>query len=221
MISEKTIERIIRYRRILKEVGPEHRTHIFSHQLAEMAHCNAAQVRRDLMLLGIAGSPAKGYLIGDIIGDISGFLDGEAEQRASLCGIGNLGRAILAYFVKSSPNIKLAAAFDRNPAKTNQTLFGCRTYPVDRFSEIVKKRGISIGIITVPAESAQQIADMMTTSGIKGIINFAPTLLKVPSWVCIEQLDVNMYLEKVAYFARQSNEKQRPMQNKRSIRRMR
>jgi redox-sensing transcriptional repressor len=204
MISEKTIERISRYRRLLYNIRHDPTPNIYSHQLAAMSHITPAQVRRDLMLIGVTGSPSRGYGVTDLIDGINRILDAPQQQNIALVGLGNLGRAILSYFPQRTPSLVIAAAFDTNPRETNRVIHGCRTYSMDVFEQVVQANGISVGIITVPAEVAQKTADLMVNAGIRGILNFAPVPIRAPAFVYIENLDVTMYLEKVAYFQRQS-----------------
>jgi redox-sensing transcriptional repressor len=203
MIAEKTIERISLYRRLLQKLSHDHTPHVYSHQLAAMAHCTPAQVRRDLMLIGVTGSPSKGYRVADLLNVFSQVLDSSETRNIALVGIGNLGRAILSYFPHRSPSLTIVAAFDRNPEKINRVIHGCRTYDFRDFPGLVKQLSISVGIITVPFEAAQSIADMMVEVGIRGILNFAPVPIRVPSSVVVEHLDVTMHLEKIAYFSGQ------------------
>ena len=205
MISEKTIERISLYRRLLQKLQHQHSTHVYSHQLSALTHCSSAQIRRDLMLIGISGSSSRGYAVADLIQGINKILDASTKQDVVLVGIGNLGRALLSYFPHRSPNYRIVGAFDVDSAKTNRLIHGCRTYHLSEFPKITKVHKVSVGIISVPAEKAQNIADMMVEAGIRGIINFAPIPLRVPVSVFVEHLDMTMSLDKVAYFARQNN----------------
>ena len=97
-ISEKTIGRLSLYRRALREMQMTGTRQLFSHQLANIAGVTAAQVRRDLMTLGYTGSPVHGYQVDALLDCIEKFIDNPAGHPVGLVGIGNLGRAILAYF---------------------------------------------------------------------------------------------------------------------------
>ncbi len=201
-ISVRTIERLALYRRLLRDLSGRGEVHIFSHQLAELANNTSAQVRRDLMLTGYTGTPRKGYEIKELIERISAHLDLDGEPKIALVGIGNLGRAILSYFSYQQPTLKIVAAFDTDENKTNRVIGGCRCHHLRDFAEVVKKEGITLGIITVPAQGAQEVADTMTAAGISGILNFAPVPLRVPDNVCTDRIDITTALEKVAYFTK-------------------
>ncbi len=205
MISGKTIGRLSLYRRLLNSLLADGEHNIYSHQLAKLAGGTAAQVRRDVMAIGYTGSPVHGYGIRDLIKSIADFLDAPEGQNVALVGIGNLGRAILTYFTGRRPRLSIVAAFDVDPAKINRTFHGCRCFPVADIHAIIPAMNIDIGIITVPAENAQSVAEILCDAGIHGILNFAPVRLALPETVYVEDLDVTTSLEKVAFFARMSH----------------
>jgi len=201
--SDKTIGRLSLYRRLLNRLMTEGTRNIYSHELARMAGGTAAQVRRDLMAVGYTGSPTRGYDVRELANAIGAFLDAPEAQGAALIGIGNLGRALLAYFSGRRPRLSVVAAFDSDPSKINRVIHGCRCYDIKDLAQVVKDLGISIAVITVPAGEAQNVADALVDAGIRGILNFAPVPLHVPRGVYVEDIDVTTSLEKVAYFARQ------------------
>jgi redox-sensing transcriptional repressor len=205
VISQKTIARLSLYRRLLQEVAAKGTRNIYSHQMAAIAGTTAAQVRRDWMVIGYTGSPAHGYEVTDVITAIGKFLDPVAEQKVALVGIGNLGRAILVYFTGRRPKLNVTAAFDTDPHKVNRVIHGCRCYPKQQLREIIAADNIKIAIIAVPASEAQYVADSLVAAGVRGLLNFAPVPLRVPTGVFVEDIDLTMSLEKVAYFAREDN----------------
>jgi len=202
VISEKTIGRLSLYRRLLNVLQGEGHRHVFSHQLAGIAGCTAAQVRRDLMAVGYSGSPIHGYEVARLIESIREFLDAPGGQGVALVGVGNLGKAILAYFTGRRPNLRIVAAFDNDTHKVNRVIHGCHCHAMADLPQVVKKLGIRLAIITVPANAAQEVADGLSRAGVRGLLNFAPVRLRVPPSVYVEDIDMTMSLEKVAYFAR-------------------
>jgi redox-sensing transcriptional repressor len=202
-ISEKTIGRLILYRRLLDDLLADGKHSVYSHELARLAKVTAAQVRRDVMGLGYSGSPAHGYDGQELIKCISRLLDPVKPQNVALVGVGNLGRALLAYFSGRRPNLSIVAAFDNDPVKANRVINGCMCYPVDQMSEIVEKLNIEIGIVAVPVSEAQRVAETCMKSGMKGLLNFAPTPLHLPAGVYSSDIDLAITLEKVAFFTRQ------------------
>jgi len=202
VFSSKTIGRLSLYRRLLKEAQEGGAGHMFSHELAAMARCTPAQVRRDVMTIGFTGSPARGYAVADLVAQINAILDAPAPENAILVGIGNLGRALLAYFVGRNPRYSIVAGFDTDLDRVNRVIHGCRCYPVEELAGIVREKGIRLALNAVPAGAAQDMANMLCTAGIRGIVNFAPVHLWTPPGVYVENVDVTMALERVAFFAR-------------------
>jgi len=201
-VSGKTIGRLSLYRRVLYDLLAEGERSIFSHRLAELVGGTAAQVRRDMMAVGSAGSPTRGYDIQELTHSIGDFLDAPSGQAVALVGVGNLGRAILAYFAGRRPKLSIEAAFDNDPSKCGRVIHGCRCYPIEDLVKVVKDRRIAIGIVTVPADQAQDVADKLCQAGACGLVNFAPVRLLVPANVYVEDIDMTMAIEKAAYFAR-------------------
>lgn len=204
-VSPKSIERLGVYRRVLQQERAKQKTHIFSHQLAMLCGNNAAQTRRDLMAVGYEGSPSRGYDIDALCRAISALIDGEDKCVAVLVGVGNLGAALLEYVEKRCPHLRIGAAFDSDHAKTGRVLCGVRCHSVDEMDEVIKRNGAEVGVIAVPGRAAQEVADMLASSGIKGILNFAPVALRVSKNIYVEQIDLAVALEKVAYFTRRKD----------------
>ncbi|MFH0939541.1 MAG: redox-sensing transcriptional repressor Rex [Planctomycetota bacterium] len=206
-ISDKTVGRLSLYRRLLYRFAIAGQINIYSHQIAASSGITSTQVRRDLMVIGYSGSPNRGYRINDLIVSIGEFLDDKNGQQVALVGVGNLGRAILAHFAGRRPKLTIVAAFDVAPDKVNRVIHGCRCYSMTKFSTIVKRENITISILAVPADAAQNAAEMLVKSGVRGILNFAPVALMLPTMVYVQDVDMVIALEKVAYFARKNTSK--------------
>jgi redox-sensing transcriptional repressor len=195
-----TIGRLSLYRRLLQEQLTTGARQIYSHQIARLAVTTAAQVRRDLMTIGFGGSPRRGYAIPELVDAINAVLARSVETAVALVGVGNLGRAILAYYANRQP-VRFAAAFDRAPEKTGRVLHGCRCHPIEEMAGVIAREGIHVGVIAVPAAEAQSVADLLVFAGVRGILNFAPIRLHVPPGLYVENVDLMMALDKVAYYA--------------------
>lgn len=208
MASKQTIGRLSLYRRALNTLLADGVQHVYSHTLAELTGATAAQVRRDMMAVGCSGNSKTGYRCEDLIRGIGNMLDDQEGQQVALVGVGNLGRAIMAYFAGRRPKLSIAAAFDRDPYKVDRVIHGCRCYPMEKLAEIVADQKITIGIIAVNAVSALDVADALVEAGITGLLNFAPVFVRIPPTVFMEDIDITTSLEKVAYFARQKPERE-------------
>lgn len=202
-VNPKAISRLSLYRRLLINRASERADRVFSRELARNAGVSAAQVRRDIMALGYSGTPNSGYDIQALIDHISEQIDAPEGQRVALVGVGNLGQALLSYFSSNQrTRLKIAAVFDISSRKMGQILYGCRCYRIEKMVEVIRREQITVGIIAVPAEAAQETAYQLVVGGVTGILNFAPVLVKVPPEVHIENMDIAIRLETVAFFAR-------------------
>jgi redox-sensing transcriptional repressor len=199
----KTVGRLTLYRRILARLVGEGYEHVFSHQIAGSAGGSAAQVRRDLMLVGCRGKPSRGYDAQGLMTCIESFLQAPDGQRVALVGLGHLGRAVLPYFARYRPALRIVAVFDNDPNKIGETVVEgcCPCMPTQELPRVVTERGITVGVLAVPGDAAQAIADELIDAGVRGLVNFAPIALRVPEGVFVEDVDLTMALEKVAYFA--------------------
>ncbi|NQT50427.1 redox-sensing transcriptional repressor Rex [bacterium] len=205
MPSHKSIGRLSLYRSILNRLLRDGVNSLFSHELASLAGATPSQVRRDLMVTGYTGSPVRGYDVRDLLASIGRFLDAPESEGVALVGVGNLGRAIMAFFTGRRPSLAIRAAFDRDPYKVNRVIHGIRCHPMEDLESVLVREHVRVAIITVPAIEAQDIADRLCRAGVKGILNFAPVRLRVLPSVFVEDVDVTMSLEKVAYFSRQGH----------------
>ena len=201
-VSVRSVGRLSLYRRLLDSLHAEGTRNVYSHELAALAGSTAAQVRRDLMAIGYSGSPNRGYQVAELLASIRQFVDSPHGQRVVLVGVGNLGRALLAYFSGRRPNLSIVAAFDNDPEKIGRVIHRCRCHPLNELEAVARQMDVSLGIITVPAEAAQDVAGRLVAAGVHGLLNFAPVRVRVPHNVYVEDIDMTISLEKAAYFAR-------------------
>ncbi|MBN2842683.1 MAG: redox-sensing transcriptional repressor Rex [Sedimentisphaerales bacterium] len=201
-ISEKTIARLCLYKRILGELESGGVESIYSHELASRAGLTAAQLRRDIMAVGYFGSPTKGYEIAGLQHSIRVFLEGKNTGTSAVVGVGNIGRAILAYMGLETSSVHITACFDQDPAKIGSVIYGCRCYSLEELSYRCGQYNIQSAILAVPAAVAQSVTDKLVSCNIRGIMNFAPIQLQVPEDVFVENINLAVTLEKVHYFAR-------------------
>ena len=202
MIPQRTFQRLITYRKILEQLTDQGTINTFSVDLAELSGCTAVQVRSDLMCVGYSGSPQNGYIVKELHKKIQALIEPTEGISMALIGIGNLGRAILGYFGRLHPKFNLIAAFDTDENKTNRVICGCKCYPISEIRGVLLPNSVQLGIITVPSSVAQEAANLLSAIGVKGIVNFAPTPIKLPNDIFVENMDITSTFEKVAYFAR-------------------
>ncbi len=203
------MERLSLYRRALLDPDQAWGESVYSHQLATACGLSAAQVRRDLMAIGYSGSPNAGYEVKRLVRAIDAYLDAPEPIYVALVGVGYLGRAIVTHLSNRSPKLVVAAAFDNDPKKTDRVFSGVNCYPVERLEEVMAYQKIDVGIITVPAEHARRVAEQLVDADVNGILNFAPVHLHLPEHVMVENIDMTVALEKVAFFAREHRRQKR------------
>ena len=203
-LPERTVERLSEYRRSLLQCLEEGKTHIFSHELADLHHNTAVQVRRDIMFIGYSSMQRKGYDVRELVDVIGDILDSEKGLNVAVIGIGNLGRAVTTYFVGKRSKLNIIATFDVDTTKIDRVISGVKCYPLNRLKEVVEDHQISIAIMTVPADSATEVTAQLVEAGIKGFMNFTTVPLNVPDEVYLDEYDMITSLEKVAYFVKSS-----------------
>ena len=188
-ISSKIITRAFLYLRVLENLIREKRYLISSSQLADLTGFSDVQIRKDISNFGKVGTPGIGYRTVELKNTLEDFVLQRNIVHVALFGVGNLGTAILEYPEFRKDKIKLVAAFDKAKEKIGKKINGVMVYPVKRAPEIIKKAHVNLGIIAVPKEYSQDVADVMILSGLRGIINFAPASLNVPKNVQVKDID--------------------------------
>jgi redox-sensing transcriptional repressor len=203
-ISTRSVERLSIYRRALLHGKHEFGLSVYSHQLAQACQLTAAQVRRDLMAIGYSGNPNSGYDVKRLLHSLAEFLDSQGGRAVAIVGMGYLGRAIAAFLSNRTLKIRLVAAFDTDLDKIGLTFSEVHCYSVRQMQEVLEEHGIDVAIITVPTEQAQHAAEQLVAAGVTGILNFAPVVLRLHERIYVENIDMTVSLEKVAFFARRN-----------------
>lgn len=198
-ISSRIVARLSVYRRLLHELQAQGTAYVFSHDLAEAAGVSAVQVRRDVMEVGSVGDVNRGYNVQDLLRGIDQFLDHPDGQKVVIVGYGNLGKALTSYFCTHNSKLAIIAAFDLEEKPTGYKQ--CKCYSVEKLESFVAEKKVRIGIIAVPDNQAQAIAESLIRAGVVSIINFAPVPLKVPSEIYVEDVDITTSIEKAAFYS--------------------
>ncbi len=192
-ISGKTIARAFLYIRVLEDLIKEKRFLISSGELARLTDVTDVQIRKDISSFGKKiGIPRVGYNTRALKSVLEDFVLQKKTVNMAVFGAGNLGTAILKYPSFGKGKLKIVAAFDKSGKKIGRVINGVRVYSVEKAPEVIKKKHIDLGIIAVPAECGQEVADLMVLSGLKGIINFSPTTISVPKKVSIKGIDLSI-----------------------------
>ena len=157
------------------------------------------QVRKDLAFFGQFGYPGIGYRCEELIGEIKRILGTNQPWPVALVGVGNLGRALLGYRGFGQQGFQVVAAFDVDHNKVGQAIEGVPVFHLDDLTKIVREKGIKLGIVAVPAQFAQPVAERLVEAGIDGVLNFAPVTLVLPKQTSTVGVDLAIELEQLAY----------------------
>ena len=203
-IPEATIRRLSRYSRCLEEMDEKREKVVSSAQLATKSSVNASQVRKDFAYFGEFGIRGVGYYVKDLLQDIKRILGLNREWRMAVIGVGNLGSALLSYKDFLKQNYKIVAAFDINPLMVIGRVSEKLGKPVEvlhvsRLKDVAKERKIEIGIIATPPSQAQNVANLLVEAEVRGILNFAPTQIKVPEGYVVRDVLFTSVLDNLAY----------------------
>lgn len=198
-VPKAVVNRLSLYLRELQRLEAAGQQTISSGQLGTLLGFSDAQVRKDLGFFGQFGYPGVGYRCDELIRAMRDILGTNHRWPVVMVGVGNLGQALLGYRGFGRQNFSIVAAFDADPAKVGQTVQGIRIWPLSDLPEVVQASGVRLGMIVVPAEHAQAVADRLVAAGIEGIVNFAPVTLALPPHVQSVSVDLAIELEQLSF----------------------
>jgi redox-sensing transcriptional repressor len=187
-LSDLVFERISLYNRCInKIIESTDRDFIDSKEMSKILNLDSSLIRRDLSLIGKIGKRGFGYSLPVLQENIKEFLAKQRIWNVAIIGMGNLGNAILRYLINSKNNYKVSRLFDKDPAKIGKS---AAERTIEDFTVLTPGYKIELGIITVPADDAPQVADRLIECGAEGILNFAPVRLNLPSRIYYREIDV-------------------------------
>src|SRR5215510_6265526 len=140
---------------------------ISSQEISDYTNINATQIRRDLSGFGKFGKRGVGYNIDSLLGEIRKILRTQGQHNIALIGAGRLGQAIASSAIFAEHGINIAAILDSDPDKTGRTVGNVEVSRYDRLRELVREKNIIVGVLAVPAASAQEVADDLVQAGVK------------------------------------------------------
>ena len=184
-VSHATLRRLPQYLHLLRQRLEQGAVRVSCSDIGRELQLDPTQVRKDLEVTGSPGRPRIGFSVPDLVEAIEEFLGWNRVNEAFLAGVGHLGTALLNYSRLRNYGVHIVAAFDTDPAKIGTELGGRQVLPLERITGLAGMH-VRIGIIAVPAEEAQRVADMMVAGGIQAIWNFAPVSLQVPKRIIVQ-----------------------------------
>lgn len=182
-----SLRRLPRYLNVLEKLQRQGRTTVSATDVADELDLKPIQIRKDMAFTGIVGKPKVGYDIHELIYAIRTFIGWHDITPCVLVGAGSLGTALLGYEGFAKRNLKIVAAFDIDAEKQGKIIYGTTVFSLDKLAEIIERDNITMAIITVPTQAAQDVTNSLIAAGIAGIWNFSPTEIQVPPHVVVKR----------------------------------
>jgi redox-sensing transcriptional repressor len=209
-LSRASVQRFSLYLRHLQRFVREGVQTVSSGQLAEILDLSDAQVRKDLAYLGNLGQPGIGYPAQELIAALRHRLGIDRTWATVVVGIGNLARALLRHRGFEQQGFQFVALFDADPHKIGQKIEGLEVHDPRRMAEVVAELQAVLAVVAVPAEAAQGVTDALVAAGIRGILNFAPTVVRLPEGVSLVSVDLAVQLEQLAFLVQLNQGSDKP-----------
>ena len=203
-IPEVVINRLPLYARALAELAERGETVVSSQTLGEMLEVTPAQIRKDLSYFGRFGKQGRGYHVQTLLSKLREILGLDRQWRVIVVGVGRLGQAIVEYGGFEPQGFLIVAAFDANPDLVGTQVGRVRIRHIDELETFLREQPVDIAIVAVPASAAQEVIDRLVASGVRAILNYAPTTPHVPPDVSIRNVDPVIAMQSMTYHLKQS-----------------
>lgn len=205
-ISMAVVRRLPKYHRYLGDLLSNDVRRVSSQELSKITGFTASQIRQDLNCFGGFGQQGYGYNVDELYNEIGKILGLDRIYRTIIIGAGNVGRAIANYTFFEKSGFKVTGIFDSNPQVVGNKIKDSIVMPASSIESFVKENSVDIGIICTPREQSQAVAEALVKCGIKAIWNFAPTDLKVPDSVIVENVHLSESLFTISYLLKEHEE---------------
>lgn len=201
-VPEVVVLRLPLYARALSQMASQGADVVSSQQLGRMLQMTPAQIRKDLSYFGRFGKQGRGYNAHYLLRELQRILGLDREWRACLVGVGRLGQAIINYPGFYRENFRIVAAFDGDEAQVGKRIGDFDVLPMSQLGDAVDAKGITIGIVAVPAAQAQSVIDELVRRDVKGILNYAPVAAQAPMNVVVRNIDPVLSLQSMTFYLR-------------------
>jgi len=199
-VPDMVVARLPLYLRTLKQMEKEGHAVTSSQDVAARLGLSPAQIRKDLSYFGKFGKQGTGYNVVRLRGQLEKILGVDRQWPMALIGAGALGQALLHYGGFRERGFYIAAVFDSDPSKVGQRLGSLTVQSATLIAEEVARLGIRVAVVAVPADTAQEVANVLVTAGVGAILSYAPTTLSVPPHVQVQQIDPVVHLQHMTYY---------------------
>ena len=202
-----SLRRIFLYHGLLMRLNAMGVTRVFSHTLADESGVTPEQVRKDFSEYHLRGQRRGGYSTEKLLSDMEILFRRDRVSNIILVGMGNLGQALARYQQLQQRGINVVATFDIDPQK-QKIRHDIQVYSMDRLEEIIERFRVRVAILAVPDISAQEVCNELVNTGVRGIVNFSPVLLKVPQYVVVNNVSLGDEIESLIWSVRKMREGQ-------------
>ncbi len=192
--------RLSRYLQVLTQAKKMGKDRISSQEISDYTNINATQIRRDLSQFGKFGKRGVGYNIDSLLGEIRKILRTQGQHNIALVGAGRLGQAIASSPIFAEHGINIAAIFDIDPDKVGRPIGQLDVSDYGKIRQLVRDKNIIVGVVAVPADGAQKVANDLVDAGVRIIFNYSEALLDVPSDVQVHTSNPAVELLHALYF---------------------
>ena len=192
--------RLSRYLQVLTQARKMGKDTISSQELSDYTHINSTQIRRDLSGFGKFGKRGVGYNVDSLVSQIRKILRTSGQHNIALFGAGNLGQAIASSDIFADHGFRVVAIFDVDPKRIGKKVGTLVVRPYDSMQEVIEEEGIVVGVLAVPAQAAQQLANDLVEAGVRIIFNYSDALLQVPPDVTVHTSSPAVDLLYALYF---------------------
>ena len=199
-IPQATAKRLPLYYRFLQNLHSSGKQRVSSAELSEAVKVDSATIRRDFSYFGALGKKGYGYNVNYLLSFFRKTLDQDEVTKVALIGVGNLGTAFLNYNFLKNNNTKISMAFDVDERKVGTNIADVPIYHMDEIESRLQGEQVTAAILTIPAHVAQSVTDRLIAAQVKGILNFTPARLNVPSSIRIHHIDLAVELQSLIYF---------------------
>jgi len=198
-VPDSTVRRLSLYLGFLEELEDGGDATVSSDDLARLGGTTSAQVRKDLSIFGSFGKRGLGYFVPELTNSLRHILGLGHDWRVCIVGAGKIGLALAQYPGFREKGFHVTALYDSSPAKVGTRLDSIPVRDVNRLTADAEREHFDIGVIAVPAEGAQSVADRMVAAGIKAIMNFAPFQITVPADVVTRTVNMGLEFEALSF----------------------
>jgi redox-sensing transcriptional repressor len=199
-VSPLTLNRLSFYLRCLRHLQESGIKRVSSQEMARRYHLSATQIRKDLAQFGEFGIRGVGYDVDELADHLNTLLGLDRQHLLLIVGMGNLGSALACYLGFNHGAFTVVAGVDNDPRKVGSVIGGLTVRPASDVAQVIRETGAQIGVLTVPAEAAQENYDALADAGIAGVLNFAPVRVKRREGVPLKNVDLRINLEELAFF---------------------